>query len=648
MICPRIAVAVRMALLLLPVAIAQAGAAERFSVIALPDTQNYSKDPALTPVFRAQTGWAAANKDARNIAFVTHLGDIVNEGSQVDQWERARGAVDLLDEAGVRWGACMGNHDNQNDYEPGSVDNSCSPREDIDCNGENYRTYFGPQWFQDRVWYGGASPSELSNYQVFQVRGLKLLFLHFEVDPRPPELAWAQQVLDTHRDHAVHVTTHRCMYDYRIPSPDEIVASGDVSLFPLLGLLPVAIPGGRFTGIVHSIGGQDLYYFDATSWDNVFRDFIAKQRNVYMIQCGHVDAELRQVSRNDFGLDVHEMLADFQSFSPMGGEGWLRILDFDLDELSGLASIDVSTFSPWRELQGLDPHRKNGDGLDGALEALQGGLDAFGDDLADLAGIDPDALRQRLAFWASPEGREEARALLYDSGRRDSEFTLVVDFAAYVTNRPPLAEAGPANVSADCAAARCAVPLDGSASVDPDGDPLTFLWETPFESLASASPSASLPVGSHPVTLTVDDGRGGSESATLRVSVVDVGPPSIGKIGVERRRLSRRRTAVTLVPRVSDAADPAPVCSIAAVENLGAKHRGGKSKSKKRSRSKKKPWSRPGPDWKQTGDLSLEFGRRGGRVAVTVECRDAAGNPASRDVQVRVRPRSGGKKKRAG
>ena len=51
---------------------------DSFTVVALPDTQNYAKDHP--EIFMDQTRWIADNRDSLQIAFVTHLGDIVNNG----------------------------------------------------------------------------------------------------------------------------------------------------------------------------------------------------------------------------------------------------------------------------------------------------------------------------------------------------------------------------------------------------------------------------------------------------------------------------------------------------------------------------------------------------------------------------------------
>lgn len=48
-----------------------------FSVVLLPDTQNYSE--SFPESYTAQTEWIVKNRDKENIRFVIHLGDIVNK-----------------------------------------------------------------------------------------------------------------------------------------------------------------------------------------------------------------------------------------------------------------------------------------------------------------------------------------------------------------------------------------------------------------------------------------------------------------------------------------------------------------------------------------------------------------------------------------
>jgi len=383
---------------------------ERFTVVALPDTQKYAQDHP--EVFYAQTAWIAEHRDELDIRFVTHLGDVVDNGPNERHWANARASFDLLDEAGVAWGVAMGNHDNMySDGEyayPPDVDHSCSDHTDIDCTAEHFRRHVGPEPMADVPAYGGSSPSGVSSWSSFEAGGHELLFLHLGIDARADEVTWAQEVLDAHPGAVVHLSTHRYLYDYR-----------------LVDIMPDPLPlltGGRYNALVHSLHGQGLYYLDGTRADELFESFVAANPNIYMVQCGHVDAEYRQQSENVAGLQVYEILSDFQKFHPVGGNGWMKLLRYDLTE----GTIEVRTYSPW-----IDEYRANGDGLDTSLQVLEDSLDWFADDLAEV-GLDLDELEALVEHWTTTEeGRQEYFEAAYGDGQRDSEFTLEVDFAAY-------------------------------------------------------------------------------------------------------------------------------------------------------------------------------------------------------------------------
>src|SRR5690348_9996388 len=66
-----------------------------FTIVALPDTQVYSKD--YPQIFKAQTQWIANNAGARNIKLVLMEGDIVNGGGETYQWQNADVAMKILD-----------------------------------------------------------------------------------------------------------------------------------------------------------------------------------------------------------------------------------------------------------------------------------------------------------------------------------------------------------------------------------------------------------------------------------------------------------------------------------------------------------------------------------------------------------------------
>ena len=200
-----------------------------------------------------------------------------------------------------------------------------------------------------------------------------------------------------------------------------------------------------------------------------------------------------------------------------------------------------------------------------------------------------------------------------------------VDMGAYeFTNQPPVADAGADRTVIADASCVAAVVLDGGASSDADGDPLTFTWTGPFGTVSGATPSVTLPAGAHLITLTVQDGRGGSSSDVVLVTVVDATPPVIQSATATPsviRRANNRFVAVTTTVSVSDACGGSVHCQITSVAS-------------------NEPVN--GYDWVITGDLTVKLraersNRGNGRIyTITIVCTDAAGNSSTKAVTVTV------------
>ena len=95
-------------------------------------------------------------------------------------------------------------------------------------------------------------------------------------------------------------------------------------------------------------------------------------------------------------------------------------------------------------------------------------------------------------------------------------------------NDPPVADAGPDQLNMEWTAGGLSVTLDGSGSSDPDDDTLTYAWSGDLGTASGVGPTVSVPdIGTYNVTLTVDDGNGGSDSDLVNISVVDTTAPVV-------------------------------------------------------------------------------------------------------------------------
>jgi hypothetical protein len=169
------------------------GSAEDFTLIVLPDSQKYA-DPDNYPdrvaTFSAQTQWIVDQASARNIVFVTHVGDIV-ENNYPNGWAAADAAFDKLDPAGVPYSVGIGN----NDY-----------------TGTDYSLFesnFGVSRFSGKSWYGGHYGSNnVNSYSLFSASGMDFILINLDYNPTTAELDWAKGLLTTYSSRRAIVESH--------------------------------------------------------------------------------------------------------------------------------------------------------------------------------------------------------------------------------------------------------------------------------------------------------------------------------------------------------------------------------------------------------------------------------------------------------
>ena len=163
------------------------------------------------------------------------------------------------------------------------------------------------------------------------------------------------------------------------------------------------------------------------------------------------------------------------------------------------------------------------------------------DDKGFLAGVNPafldipangsvDVIVQLFPPVGTPQGTSDTLTVTVEStdplGPRN--FAVVTSIVG-TSNSAPVANAGLAQTLECSSPQGAAVRLDGSASTDADNDPLTYRWTDASGVVVGTEAIVDLtaPLGGATYTLTVDDGRGGTASATVVVTVQDTVAPSI-------------------------------------------------------------------------------------------------------------------------
>ena len=267
-----------------------------FTLIEIPDTQFYSGglNGGAPWMFSAQTRWIARQRAARNIAYVAHVGDIVqNEDNNGDpvEWIVADSCMAHLEDPvatllpeGIPFGAVPGNHD-------------------IQANGEDlfYNQYFGLDRFQSRGWYGGHFGNDNSSwFHLFSASGLDFIVIGLKLEwfGDPAAIQWADSLLTAYADRRAILVSHYLLD----PGPP----------------------------VTFSTQGQMIY------------DALKGHDNLFLMLCGHFVDEAR---RADTYADhtIHTVMANYQGRS-VGGDGWLRIMEFS----PARDQVRFRTYSPTR------------------------------------------------------------------------------------------------------------------------------------------------------------------------------------------------------------------------------------------------------------------------------------------------------------
>lgn len=284
------------------------GAGTPFSLVVLPDTQNYTYANRQGTMVQ-QTQWVVNTRSQLATAMVVQLGDLVSEEENPTQWGHVSNALRVLDDAGVPNTVVAGNHDFNNatggfteydqTFPPSRYANAAWTPATARYGGYLGENLFGPDPIDRR---------NMNNFALFSAGGRDFLVLNLEWEASQQVVDWATKVLAAYPDRLAILVTHSF----------------------------VQLNGNRRT-TAERPGG--------TPTNQLWTEFVSQQCQIRLVLNGHFhngDAgEARRTDPNRCGDPVHQILSNYQSRAN-GGDGWLRYYTID----PGASTITARTYSP--------------------------------------------------------------------------------------------------------------------------------------------------------------------------------------------------------------------------------------------------------------------------------------------------------------
>ena len=261
---------------------------DEFTLVVLPDTQSHIGDPKKA--FRKQLQWIVDHAETHRIAYVLHVGDIV-DWNKPYEWRSVRKDFALLDQARLPYALAIGNHDMG---KLGSASNRTTLLNKYFELTDLRRRNMAPREVFE--------PGHLENgYYLFTAGGIDWMILVLEFGPRDAVLAWANELCQRFSDRRIIVLTHA--YQNKDGSRQD--------------------EGDRFNPRDKGMKkNTDSINDGARMWDQLIRH----HANIDLVLSGHVPGVSRARSRGDAGNVVHEIMANYQDMEKETAVGWLRIL----------------------------------------------------------------------------------------------------------------------------------------------------------------------------------------------------------------------------------------------------------------------------------------------------------------------------------
>ncbi len=310
---------------------------DSWSMILVPDIQNYVKWNRNQPILDLMMRWIEDNIEPLNIKMVICVGDLVEQNDLINpghdgdqsaekQWQFSAQMFGRLD-GKVPYVAATGNHD----YSIDRLGNRTSRYNDffpVDKNWLNKKLLV-----QNATNEQGIHTIENAAFELNAPNGQKYLFMTIEYAPRDTILSWAKNItqMDQYKNHRIVLTTHSYL------TGKDMRTSGAPKWFVYE---PYFI-----NNVVQK--SKRINLPNANSGEQIWKKLVEPSENIELVLCGHISGEGYRIDDNINGKAVHQILFDSQSLggghrNGNGGDGWLRIFEFKPDN----KTVKVKTYSP--------------------------------------------------------------------------------------------------------------------------------------------------------------------------------------------------------------------------------------------------------------------------------------------------------------
>lgn len=280
-----------------------------WSMVFIPDIQNLMTGK-YTRMWYDMTDWIAANIEKENIKHVIGAGDS-SWSNLSTEYRYAKNGFDKFTDS-VSWSNMIGNHDYKwNQFKRDSSEyNNAFGKEYINSTYARF-TYAGSM--EDEYQVSGTENS----YYTFTVNGVHWMILQLEYYPRQNVLTWADNVIKSHPNYNVILTTHSYLNGDGTYTNDYMDYTAD---------------DAKCGGVL------------GTTTEAIWNQIVAPNANVKMILCGHSTngqgAVATKTLKNNAGNDVTALMMNVQ--------------DLDMNEGSiesayytgqGLGAVNILRFS---------------------------------------------------------------------------------------------------------------------------------------------------------------------------------------------------------------------------------------------------------------------------------------------------------------